>query len=72
MIFKDIVENLKKKFGYLDLHYRRIAKVGAKVGVKVATFHKGLLPSTNDIVNGTFFSFNKRLAKGASFFCTSS
>ena len=44
MIFKDIVENLKKKFGYLDLHYRRIAKVGAKVGVKVASFIRVYFP----------------------------
>ena len=30
----------KTKFGYLDLLYRRIAKVG----VIVATFHTGILP----------------------------
>ena len=41
----DIVGNLKKGCGYLDLLYKRVAKVGAKVGVKVATFHTGLLPS---------------------------
>ena len=34
--------SLKKKCGYLDLLYRRVAKVGAKVGV--ATFYTGLLP----------------------------
>ena len=36
-----IVGNLKNKCGHLDLLY---AKVGAKVGVKVATFHTGLFP----------------------------
>ena len=30
--------------GYLDLLYRRDSKIGAKVGVIVATFHTGLLP----------------------------
>ena len=34
----------KKKCGYLYLLYWRIAKVVAKVGVKVATLHAGLLP----------------------------
>ena len=42
----NIIGNLKKKCGYLDLLYRQIAKVGAKVGVKVllATSLTGLLP----------------------------
>ena len=41
----NIIENLKQKCGYLDMLYRRIAKVGAKVGVKViATSYTGLLP----------------------------
>ena len=39
MVFKrySIFRNVKKKFGLLDLLFRRIAKVGSKVGVKVAT-----------------------------------
>ena len=39
IVFKrySIFRNVKKKFGLLDLLFRRIAKVGSKVGVKVAT-----------------------------------
>ena len=36
----DIVRN-KKKCGHLNLLFSRILKVGAKVGVKVATFSYG-------------------------------
>ena len=38
----NIVGNLKKKCGHHDRLFRRIAKVGRKVGVKAATFLTGL------------------------------
>ena len=34
---------LKKKCGHLDLFFRRIAKVGRKIGVKVATISYGFV-----------------------------
>ena len=47
--FKDIwyCRKLKKKCGHLDLLFRRIAKVGRKVGVKAATFSYGFTSLIN-------------------------
>ena len=45
----DIIGNLKK-VDTLTCFTGKIAKVGAKVYVKVATFHTGLLPCTSNVV----------------------
>ena len=48
MIF-DIIGNLKKKCGHLDLLFRRIAKIVRKVGVKAATFSYGFTSLSSGI-----------------------
>ena len=56
-----IFGNFKKKCGHLDLLY---VKVGARVGVKVATFHTGLLPCHK--LNGTIINVIRLPVPGSS------